>query len=79
MSHTDISVWEIRCYKSADKTLWDDFLIGARNATFLFYRDYMDYHADRFKDASLLCFREGRLEALLPAHFSEGILHSHGL
>lgn len=78
MNHADISGWTIRQYASADKFLWDDFLVDARNATFLFYRDYMDYHADRFKDASLLCFREGRLEALLPAHFSEGILHSHG-
>ena len=78
MNHADISGWTIRQYASADKFLWDDFLVDARNATFLFYRDYMDYHADRFKDASLLCFREGRLEALLPAHFSEGIFHSHG-
>ena len=37
---------------------WDDFVSRARNATFLFRRGYMDYHADRFNDFSLVA-RDG--------------------
>ncbi len=32
---------------------WDDFVKVAKNATFLFFREYMDYHRDRFSDYSL--------------------------
>ena len=33
----------------------------SKNATFLHYRDYMDYHSDRFHDFSLMAFDGGRL------------------
>lgn len=78
MNDADVSGWTVRGYDPSDKCLWDEFLKQARNATFLFRRDYMDYHADRFADASLLCFREGKLEALLPAHRTGHVLQSHG-
>ena len=36
---------------TADRELeWNDFVGQSKNATFLFYRGYMDYHADRFAD-----------------------------
>lgn len=38
----------------------------------------MEYHADRFVDASLLCFREDELVALLPASRHHERLVSHG-
>jgi hypothetical protein len=41
-------------YHPSLKPRWDTFVAGSKNATFLFYRDYMDYHADRFCDHSLL-------------------------
>lgn len=70
--------FEIRRYAAADKHLWDEFVTKARNSTFLFLRDYMDYHADRFQDMSLLAFHGGRLCAMLPADVtSDGVLHSH--
>ena len=43
-------MFEIRRYTPADQQEWDRYVDGARNATFLFKRGYMDYHADRFKD-----------------------------
>ncbi|MGN0068424.1 MAG: GNAT family N-acetyltransferase [Prevotella sp.] len=58
---------------------WNDFLRQSKNATFLFDRNYMDYHAERFEDASVMVFRRGRLYALLPANRMEnGVLVSHG-
>ena len=47
---------------------WDAFVRQSKNATFLFYRGYMDYHADRFADYSLMFYDKGRLCALLPAN-----------
>lgn len=58
---------------------WDDFVSRARNATFLFRRGYMDYHADRFNDFSLVA-RDGsqRIVALLPANAAGDRIESHG-
>ena len=67
----------IRRYTSIDKPLWDGFVALSKNATFLHYRDYMDYHSDRFHDFSLMAFDGGRLLALLPANLSGDTLYSH--
>lgn len=68
----------VKAYTSADKKTWDAWLDGARGHCFLFYRDYMDYHADRFRDRSLLFYEEERLVAALPAHRDNDTLVSHG-
>lgn len=66
-------------YTSSDRERWNEFVRGSRNGTFLVDRGYMDYHADRFDDHSLLaCEDGGRLLALLPAHASGDQLVSHG-
>lgn len=70
-------MFEIKRYTPQDKTIWDQYVSKARNATFLFYRDYMDYHSNRFHDYSLMFFKNGRLHSLLPAHSSDDILCSH--
>ena len=57
---------------------WDSFVGRSKNATFLFRRGYMDYHADRFADHSLMLYEKGRLSALLPANDDgQGTLWSH--
>jgi hypothetical protein len=70
-------MFEIRRYTPADKPLWDRYVAKARNATFLFRRDYMDYHADRFQDHSLLFFVGNHLHSVLPAHEVGEIFCSH--
>ena len=47
---------------------WNEFVARSKNGTFLFNRNYMDYHSDRFADYSLMFYREGRLYALMPAN-----------
>lgn len=69
--------WEIRRYTADDAKRWDDFVNDSRNATFIFLREYMDYHADRFTDCSLMAFRRGKLAAILPANIVGETLHSH--
>jgi len=65
-------------YKAEHQRQWDDFVSRSKNGTFLFYRDYMDYHADRFPDCSFMFFDEQeRLLALLPATAQGETLSSH--
>ena len=70
---------KVRQYTADDRSLWDDFVRASKNGTFLFQRDYMDYHADRFTDHSLLIFADDRLVAVLPASRGDGgRIISHG-
>ena len=65
-------------YTAEKKQEWDSFVLKAKNAHFFFCRDYMDYHADRFKDHSLMIYDEKeRLIAILPANLHEFVLYSH--
>jgi hypothetical protein len=69
---------KIEIYKSADKAEWNKFVDLSKNGVFLFNRDYMDYHSDRFQDHSLLFTRKDKLIGLLPANIKDGTLYSHG-
>jgi hypothetical protein len=64
-------------FDAAQTALWNGFVTGAKNGTFLFDRRYMDYHADRFTDASLLFHDEGKLVAVMPASMSGQLVTSH--
>ncbi len=57
---------------------WNTFIKESRNGIFLFDRGYMEYHADRFTDHSLLFYNQDELLCVLPACESEGTLSSHG-
>lgn len=67
----------IKRYAETDKEAWNRYVAKARNATFLFDRNYIDYHKERFDDHSLLFYRNGKLHALLPAHQQETTFYSH--
>lgn len=60
------------------KSLWDDFVCKAKNSHFMFYRNYMDYHSDRFTDNSLMFYDNTGLIAVLPASLHGTELRSHG-
>ncbi len=57
--------------------MWNQFVERAKNATFLFHRSFMEYHSDRFEDASLLVFKDTKLVGILPANRVEDIVYSH--
>ena len=68
----------VRKYQSTDYSTWNEFVANAKNATFLFHRDFMEYHSDRFQDFSLLIFDENQnLKAILPANRLEEVVYSH--
>ena len=64
-------------YSPAFHDEWNHYVAKARNATFLFYREYMDYHSDRFHDHSLLFFVGNHLHSILPAHEIGDMFCSH--
>lgn len=66
-------------YSGSHKADWNALVADSRNGTFLFDRSFMDYHADRFVDVSLMFFKGKKLLAVLPAtlHETEQVV-SHG-
>ena len=68
---------EIHRYTAAYHRDWNDFVSESSNGTFLFLREYMEYHVDRFTDYSLLVYDGNKLLALLPANRSGDVLYSH--
>jgi len=68
---------EIKKYNSSNKDEWNKFIASSRQGTFLLNRNYMDYHADRFADHSLMIYKGSKLLALLPANYEGSTLYSH--
>lgn len=65
-------------YREEYKMEWDSFVSNSKNGHFFFQRNYMEYHADRFCDFSLLFFNDKEnLIAILPANMEENIVYSH--
>lgn len=69
--------FQVRVYQPQDFNIWNAFISVAKNATFLFHRDFMEYHSDRFQDYSLLVFDEDKLVAVLPANRVDDTIYSH--
>lgn len=70
-------MFEIKPYSPEMKSEWDAFVDASKNGLFLFFRDYMDYHHDRFEDHSIVVYRQNKLYALLPANISHDVLYTH--
>ena len=70
-------MFEIERYTADQKAIWNQFVLNSKNGTFLFDRNYMDYHSDRFEDHSLMIYRKGKLYSLLPANKMGSVLYSH--
>jgi len=64
-------------YEHKDYELWNAFISTAKNATFLFHRDFMEYHQDRFQDFSLMVFDGNKLISVLPANKVDDTIISH--
>ena len=67
----------IEAYNLKYKSQWDFFVDESKNGTFLFKRDFMEYHSSRFNDFSLLIFKNSKLIGIFPANRESNILYSH--
>jgi hypothetical protein len=72
-----LNKYSVERYSVNHYKTWNDFIDQAKNATFLFHRDFMEYHKDRFEDYSLMVYEGVKLVAVLPANIVENKLHSH--
>lgn len=72
-----VKQYQIRLYQNEDFALWNDFISKAKNATFLFQRNFMEYHKNRFDDYSLLVFNDKKVVAVLPANRVGDTVYSH--
>ncbi len=68
----------VRRYSDGEQERWDRFNGSVKNRLFMFDRNYMDYHRDRFTDHSQGFYSEDELIALFPSCEREGMLLSHG-
>jgi hypothetical protein len=68
----------LRAYAPADAPQWNAVVEHSRNGNFLHSRGYMDYHADRFADGSLMVLRNDEAMAVFPASIEHGVASSHG-
>ena len=65
-------------YMPKDAPLWDDMINDSDAGCLLFLRRYMDYHADRFTDASLMALSQDKVIGCFPASISGSTVTSHG-
>jgi hypothetical protein len=70
-------MYRIEKYNASYYNQWNEFIMNSKNGTFLFNRDFMEYHNDRFTDFSLLFFEGSKLIAVLPANITGNEVHSH--
>jgi hypothetical protein len=75
---TVMPMFTVRPYVVADADAWDALVEHSRNGNLLHRRGYMDYHADRFVDASLMVERGGEVVAVFPANIRGARVVSHG-
>lgn len=69
--------FSVKQYQENDYENWNAFIGQAKNATFLFHRDFMEYHKNRFEDFSLMAFDGEKLVAVLPANKVGNEIFSH--
>lgn len=67
----------IKRYSAGQKNEWDLFCNSSKMPLFMFNRDFMDYHKDRFTDCSLLFYEDDNLCAVFPASEKQSELTSH--
>ncbi len=69
--------YRITRYTADKEAEWNNFVDSSRNGTFLHKRGYMEYHAHRFTDHSLMFYRGEELVAIMPAHIKDNLFCSH--
>lgn len=67
----------IQKYSETEKEKWNAFVQSADNSNFLFNRNFMDYHNDRFTDCSIMVFEDNVLVGVFPANKKNNTVYSH--
>jgi len=70
-------MFSLSLYNSTLKSQWDNFIDESKNGTFLFKRDFIEYHNNRFDDHSFLFYKLDKLMAVFPANRLNDRIYSH--
>jgi len=70
----------VRYNPNQHAALWEQVVEASANGTFLFSRQFMDYHADRFTDCSWIFLKDDKPIAVFPANYvaEQQAVVSHG-
>ncbi|MCS7003793.1 MAG: hypothetical protein NZM38_00545 [Cytophagales bacterium] len=72
-----IKKFEVISYQHSMREQWNKF-VRAFSVFFQWQRDYLEYHANRFQDASLLVLdKKQEIRAIFPANQNVNAIHSH--
>jgi hypothetical protein len=69
---------EIVPYSPEMQSDWNAFVQASKTPNFLFDRNYLDYHSDRFVDSSLVIYKHEKVVALFPCNKTDDVIASHG-
>lgn len=71
---------EIRILRYSEERMieWNKFLEKAKNSLFMFDRNYMEYHSERFQDHSLMFYDKDELIGVLPISQHGNSFVTHG-
>lgn len=69
--------FNVKRYQSTDNKEWDTFVRKNIHVSFLFRRDFMEYHKDRFVDFSLMVYNAHELVGICPFHIINEEVFSH--
>src|SRR5690554_232054 len=72
-----MSDFNVVMYSDKNREIWNQFIQSSKNGTFLYERDFMEYHQDRFQDHSFLVYKDDKLVAVFPANIKNRIVYSH--
>lgn len=70
-----MSDYEVVKYSPLFYSEWNEFVLTSKNATFLFHRDFMEYHKDRFEDFTLIIYKKYKIKT----EFFEGMMNANYL
>jgi hypothetical protein len=65
-------------YSGEHKPTWDQVVRDSKNGNFLHLRDYLDYHAHRFDEQSIIILKQDKPVAVFPCNRVNGQIVSHG-
>ena len=68
---------DIKIYSYSHRDEWDRVVTRAKNGTFLHLRNYMNYHAHRFNEQSIIVQKNGKAVAVFPCNRIEDRIISH--
>lgn len=67
----------VQPYEFKHKAHWDRIVAAADNGHFMFNRDFMEYHSDRFRDLSLVVYYKDHIVGAIPGNLVDKCWYSH--